>query len=70
LVLQRQPTELEKGVRFLVAGESCALYLADMDDSPNPPMVSKADWGYIRLRRKAYSDELLTDWIQRLKSQA
>lgn len=50
--------------------KSCALCLADTDALPNPPLVSTADWGYIRLRRAKYSDKQLKDWIKRLKSQA
>lgn len=49
--------------------KSCTLCLADTDELPNPPLVSTANWGYIRLRRAEYSGKLLKDWIKRLKSQ-
>jgi uncharacterized protein YecE (DUF72 family) len=47
---------------------SCALCVADMDDSPGIDLISTAGWGYVRLRREGYTDERLIDWIERLRS--
>lgn len=33
------------------------------------PLVATADWGYVRLRRDAYSDEVLDAWAQRIRAQ-
>jgi uncharacterized protein YecE (DUF72 family) len=33
------------------------------------PLVPTADWGYVRLRRDAYPDEVLADWAQRIVAQ-
>jgi uncharacterized protein YecE (DUF72 family) len=48
---------------------SCALCVAEMDDSANANLVSTTSWGYVRLRREDYPDERLVDWIERLRSQ-
>lgn len=49
---------------------SCALCVADVDDSPSPEFVRTADWGYVRLRREEYTDEQLCEWIERLGSES
>jgi uncharacterized protein YecE (DUF72 family) len=49
---------------------SCALCCADVDDMPCTQLISTADWGYVRLRREDYSDELLDEWLEKLKSQS
>jgi uncharacterized protein YecE (DUF72 family) len=33
------------------------------------PLVATADWGYVRLRRDAYSDEVLDAWASKIKAQ-
>jgi uncharacterized protein YecE (DUF72 family) len=50
--------------------KSCALCIADVDDSPLPHVVSTANWGYVRLRRERYSTPRLREWVKRLKAQA
>jgi uncharacterized protein YecE (DUF72 family) len=47
-----------------------ALCIADVDDAPEPELVSTAPWGYLRLRRESYADEALARWIKKLKSTA
>ncbi len=54
----------------LLRRKSCALCLADADDLPSSELVNTADWGYLRLRREAYSDGDLRNWIKRLNSQS
>jgi uncharacterized protein YecE (DUF72 family) len=49
---------------------SCALCIADADELPAPGLVATAGWGYVRLRREGYSDRLLRQWINKIKSQA
>jgi uncharacterized protein YecE (DUF72 family) len=49
--------------------KSCALCIADMDDSPAPQIVSTAGWGYVRLRREKYSAKALSQWAEKLQSQ-
>jgi uncharacterized protein YecE (DUF72 family) len=33
------------------------------------PLVATADWGYVRLRRDEYPDELLAEWAARIRAQ-
>ncbi len=47
-----------------------ALCIADAEELPAPELVSTAHWGYVRLRREAYTEEQLRDWITRLRAQA
>jgi uncharacterized protein YecE (DUF72 family) len=49
---------------------SCALCVADTDDSPCADLVSTAGWGYVRLRRENYADRQLVEWIKKLRSHA
>jgi len=54
----------------------CALCIADNDaaeddavEAPEPPVVATADFGYLRLRRPAYSDAELDGWAERIRAQ-
>jgi uncharacterized protein YecE (DUF72 family) len=33
------------------------------------PLVATADWGYVRLRRDAYSDDVLSEWARKIRAQ-
>jgi uncharacterized protein YecE (DUF72 family) len=33
------------------------------------PLVATADWGYVRLRRDAYPDEVLAAWAAKIQAQ-
>jgi uncharacterized protein YecE (DUF72 family) len=33
------------------------------------PLVATADWGYVRLRRDAYPDDVLSGWAKRIIEQ-
>jgi len=46
-----------------------ALCINDEDKSPWAELVETTDWGYLRLRREAYTDQSLTAWIKQLKGQ-
>jgi uncharacterized protein YecE (DUF72 family) len=48
---------------------SCALCVADVDDTPSHDLIHSARWGYVRLRREDYTDEQLGEWIAKLKAQ-
>ncbi|MDP9036827.1 MAG: DUF72 domain-containing protein, partial [Myxococcota bacterium] len=49
----------ERGVALCIAeGEALAT-----------PLVATADWGYVRLRRDAYSDETIAEWAQKIRAQ-
>ncbi len=64
----RHESWLDDEVIGCLRDHSCALCVADGDDLPDTELVSTADWGYFRLRREGYTDEGLTDWINRIRS--
>ena len=49
--------------------KSCALCVADAEDLPKPRLADTANWGYVRLRREAYTDKDLKKWIKNLSAQ-
>jgi uncharacterized protein YecE (DUF72 family) len=53
----------------LLRGKDCALVVSDTDEKPLTEIVGTADWGYLRLRRTAYEERDLTDWLKRVKDQ-
>jgi len=38
-------------------------------ESLESPLVATADWGYVRLRRDEYPDDLLASWASRIRAQ-
>jgi len=46
-----------------------ALCLADAEGELDVPVVATTDWGYVRLRRPAYSAAALKAWVQRVREQ-
>jgi uncharacterized protein YecE (DUF72 family) len=38
-------------------------------ESLESPLVATADWGYVRLRRDVYPDDVIASWASRIKSQ-
>jgi uncharacterized protein YecE (DUF72 family) len=48
---------------------SCALCVADADDTSSTDLVRTSDWGYVRLRCEDYTDEQLKEWVKRIRSQ-
>jgi uncharacterized protein YecE (DUF72 family) len=65
----RHASWFDREVFDCLRAHSCALCNADTDESPTADLVSTAGWGYVRLRRKTYSDYGLRKWIKRLRSQ-
>jgi uncharacterized protein YecE (DUF72 family) len=53
----------------LLRKHNVALCLADTDDELDVPLVSTADWGYMRLRRFEYPPEELARWREWVESQ-
>ena len=43
--------------------------VADTGEEGDPPFVSTADWGYLRLRRVAYEESDLQSWADRVRAQ-
>jgi len=41
----------------------------DAEGELDVPVVATTDWGYVRLRRPAYSAAALKAWVQRVREQ-
>ncbi len=65
----RHPTWLDDEVYALLRGKGCALCIADVDEEPEPEIVSTAPFGYLRLRRTDYATDDLQRWAERVSSQ-
>jgi uncharacterized protein YecE (DUF72 family) len=71
----RHPSWHEEDALAALRAHGAALCLAESDgnevatDELQAPLVSTADWGYLRLRRTDYSDADLAAWAKRLKAQ-
>jgi uncharacterized protein YecE (DUF72 family) len=50
-------------------GHDMALVTAEEDDEPSTPLVPTSGWGYLRLRRTVYSEDELTEWLERIEAQ-
>jgi uncharacterized protein YecE (DUF72 family) len=52
-------------------GHDIALVAVDEDEGEGAgaPLVPTASWGYLRLRRTDYSDDMLKGWIERIRGQ-
>ena len=46
-----------------------ALCVADTGEEGDAPLVSTADWGYLRLRRVEYGEDDLRAWADRIRQQ-
>ncbi len=65
----RHPSWFDEDVFALLRDRDCALCVADTDEQA-PAVTSTAGWGYLRLRRSAYPDAELRQWVERLQAQA
>jgi uncharacterized protein YecE (DUF72 family) len=63
----RHPNWFDDGVYDCLRAHRCALCIADTEDF-TCPLVSTARWGYVRLRREAYTARDLRKWIKQLSS--
>ena len=58
----------DEAVFELLREHGVALCIAHTDDEETP-FVATAGWGYVRLRREAYSAEELREWLSRIRAQ-
>ena len=65
----RHPTWMEDDVLALLSRRGHALCISDTDDMPVTHIDRTADWGYLRLRRVAYDETALKEWLQRVRDQ-
>jgi uncharacterized protein YecE (DUF72 family) len=71
----RHPSWLEDDALAALREHRAALCLAESDDTHAgdelaAPLISTADWGYLRLRRTDYTDADLAAWSARLRAQS
>ena len=53
----------------LLRGRDCALVASDTDEKPLTEIISTARWGYLRLRRTAYDENDLAEWMKRVQDE-
>lgn len=65
----RSATWHEAGVAELLRDRGHTLCTADSDESPAHGIIGPAAWGYLRLRRSAYTEADLSEWLERVRAQ-
>jgi uncharacterized protein YecE (DUF72 family) len=65
----RSPTWLEGGIPDVLREKGCSWCIEDTDENPIQEIISTAPWGYLRLRRSGYSDDGLSQSLERIVSQ-
>jgi uncharacterized protein YecE (DUF72 family) len=65
----RHETWFDDEVFNLLSEKNCALVVSDTDEKPLTEIISTADWGYLRLRRAAYDENDLAEWMNRVAAQ-
>jgi uncharacterized protein YecE (DUF72 family) len=58
----------DEAVHRVLRDGNFALCVADTEDGDAPPVLSTADWGYLRLRRPAYDRAELAGWAERMRA--
>ena len=65
----RHETWFDDEVFGLLREHDCALVVSDTDEKPLTEITGTAKWGYLRLRRTAYDDNDLVEWLKRVREQ-
>jgi uncharacterized protein YecE (DUF72 family) len=65
----RHETWFDDEVFNLLSARNCALVVSDTDEKPLTEIISTATWGYLRLRRAAYDESDLAEWMKRVQAQ-
>jgi len=65
----RHPSWFDEEVLCLLREHQTALCVAEAEDGVEVPLVSTADWGYLRLRRPDYGDAELKTWVKQVRQQ-
>lgn len=60
---------LDAEILDLLRKRGYSLCIADSDENPQSEITSTAPWGYLRLRRSGYTDDDLSQWMERIHSQ-
>jgi uncharacterized protein YecE (DUF72 family) len=65
----RHATWFDDAVYDALRARGCALCIADAEGDLTVPLVSTADWGYVRLRQPEYTEKTLAAWWEKIRSQ-
>jgi uncharacterized protein YecE (DUF72 family) len=65
----RHQSWFDEEVFGLLHDHQAALCIAEAEDDLEVPLVTTADWGYLRLRRPDYGDPELKTWVKRVQKQ-
>lgn len=65
----RSPSWLNSEILYLLNGKGCSLCITDADEKPAGEIVKTSTWGYLRLRRTAYTDADLSQWLEKIQAQ-
>ena len=65
----RHETWFDDEVFGLLRERDCALVVSDTDEKPLTGITGTAKWGYLRLRRTAYDEIDLVEWLKRVREQ-
>lgn len=65
----RHQTWFDDEIFGLLRERQAALGIAEAENDLEIPMVSTADWGYLRLRRPDYGAPELKTWLERVRQQ-
>jgi uncharacterized protein YecE (DUF72 family) len=65
----RHQSWFDEEIFLLLRNHQAALCIAEAENELNIPLVSTADWGYLRLRRPDYGDSELKVWADRVHKQ-
>jgi uncharacterized protein YecE (DUF72 family) len=66
----RHPSWYDDEVYAALRERGMAWCVADTGEEGDPPFVSTADWGYMRLRRVEYGESDLQAWADRVRQQS
>ena len=65
----RSPSGLTTDLLNILHERNYACCVADTDEKPATAISSTASWGYLRLRRSAYAETDLSQWLERIRGQ-
>lgn len=66
----RHSSWFEEPVYDALRAANAALCIADTEETQTPRVVTATDWGYLRLRRVAYSEADVAEWAGWTRAQA
>jgi uncharacterized protein YecE (DUF72 family) len=66
----RHSSWFEEPVYDALRAANAALCIADTEEEQTPRMATASDWGYLRLRRVAYSEADVAEWAGWTRAQA